>query len=772
MPPLSCVLACHVSKRSRSDRRAHQGERAVVIGDVEALRALAEKGTSAAVPAFVRALGTPPADPAQAAELDALALRLAKQLRRAGEPAHALDLAAAGRRRTPAWCMEEALAAFASGRDEVAADVASADEAVAHALGPLLQAAHGEVATASSAASGLRTLHAAARAVGHIVRGEPDQAKAVVRRIPVADRGSALVNEISAAADLLVPARALAALALLHAAPGVTADARRAMTSEAILDADALDHLPRALGGDPVLGRRILRARLDQAKSPGAVAEIIRRVGPEAFDAPDRGSAALYHGFSLLRTDPPTASRSFDRAVQLGADLLEALRGKMLATLGAAMTCPKFARDAERAMRDAASAADRLAHALARVPLGGPLAAAAGEMAAERWIDARDGRHALAAIARARPLAGGKLLDELALKEADSIAFESMSEAVRLVDTLLARSPGYVKAWKLKSEFALARGEITRAEAILVEAAAATKDPELLETAREIQGRRGELVAFSGLVPGAVSAGALARELARATTSENDAYPLAAAHRKELGPAARLAFDGAAIAIAEHFGTRDMAEKRLAELVPIWQRAPGDVACLVGAALHAGLADAIPRATIGIDKDAAAMRAIIEVLAIAGERRLVKVMLPKIATSLTRHEISLFKAVVEGKKRVTFPGVPSPDEAVSELDRALAPEFSIANAERLVAEMRRPSGPRGPRDDADDALAGVFDQLGLPSEALLSLSKEALRRLEKRIFEIMSGPQTPAAMMELMGLLSELGLGPAASSGRRPRKKR
>lgn len=758
-----------VSKRSRSERRAHQREQAVATGDVAALRALAEKGTSAAVPAFVRALGAPPEEPARAAELDALALRLAKQLRRAGEPAHALDVAAAGRRRTPAWCMEEALAAFASGRDEVAAEIASADASVANALGPLLQAVRGEVAVASSTAPGLRALHAAARAVAHVVRGEPDKARAAVRRIPVADRVTALVNEIMAAGDLLDPSRAPIALAVLHAAPGVGADARRAATAEAMLDADALGHLPRALRGDPVLGRRTLRARFEQATSPGAVAEIIRLAGPEAFDAPDRGSAALYHGFSLLRTDPAAASRSLDRAVQLGADLLEALRGKMLATLGMAMTCPEL--DADHALRDAAAAADRLAHALARVPLGGPLAAAAGEMAAERWIDATEGRRALASIARARPLAGGKLLDELALKEADATAFESMSEAVRLVDALLARSPGYVEAWKLKSAFAIARQDVAGTEAIFVAAAAATKDPELVEIVREIQGRRGELVAFEGLAPGAVSAGTLAKELARATTPENDAYPLAAAHRKELGPAARLAFDGAAIAIAEHFGTRAMAEKRLDELVPIWHRAPHDLACLVGVALHAGLGDAIPRATIRIDDDAAALRAITELLAIAGERSLVKLMLPKIAASLTRHEISFFKAIGQGKKRVNFAGIPGPEEAVDELDRALAPEFSIARFDRLVDEAHRPSAPRG-MPTLDSPIAYLFNTLGLPTEALFSLPTEARHRIEQRLLEITSGPQTPAALREFMSVLSSIGIDLPEGPARRPRKKR
>ncbi len=36
---------------------------------------------------------------------------------------------------------------------------------------------------------------------------------------------------------------------------------------------------------------------------------------------------------------------------------------------------------------------------------------------------------------------------------------------------------------------------------------------------------------------------------------EADAYPLAGAHRAVLGPQSRLAFDGATLAVAAHFGT-------------------------------------------------------------------------------------------------------------------------------------------------------------------------------------------------------------------------
>lgn len=715
-----------LGKRSRRERRIHQQERAVATGDIAALRALVEKNAVTAVPALVSALGALPADPAKAAEIDALALRVAKQLRQDGDSAHAITVAAAGQRRTSAWSMEEALAAFALGRDEVAAEVAAADAKVAAAIGPLLQAVRGEVAPASAAAPSLRALHASARAVAHVVRGEPDKARAVLLRIPVADRRGVLADEIGGATE-------------------------------------------------PISPTRILRARMLAAGSPGAVAEIIRELGPDAFDAPDRASAALYHGFSLLRTEPAAASRSFDRAVQLGADLIEALRGKMMATLGPAMSVPEVDFDGERAVREAASAADRLAHALERVPLGGPLAAAAGAMGAQLWIDVGDGRHALAAITRARPLAGGKLLDELALMEADAAGFRSMPEAERLIDALLARSPGYVAAWKLKRDLVLAQRDTARAEAVIIEAAAATKDPELVEAAREIEGLRGKLVPFEGLVPGAVSVGALVKELARATNPESDAYPLAAAHRQALGPTDRLAFDGAAIAVASSLGAEDLGARRLTEIALAWRHAPRDLSRLIGVALFVDLGSAVPVVALALNEDAKALRAIVDALAVAGESKLVGRVLPSLAPSLSRGEISFFKSVAAGRQQARLAGVPDPEEAVRAIDLALTPELSIDDILSDADERRSPGAASAmlPMPGEGEILGSFLDMLGLSTEVTRTVPTETLRRLEEKMLDLTHGPPSPAQMMQLLSLMTEIGITlPGAPRPRAKKKKK
>lgn len=710
-----------MGKRTRRERKAHQREQALATGDITALREIVEKTPLAAVPALVRALG----DPALAVELEALALGLARRLRQAGEPERALTIAAAAQRRTSAWCMEEALAAFALGRDEVAMAVAAVEPIVEAALGPLLQAVRGEVAPAKAATPKLRALHAAARAVGHVVHGEAEKARAIVRRIPVAERDAGLVNAISAPAD-------------------------------------------------PNQKVRLLRARMRSASSPGAIAEIIREVGPEAFDVPERATAALYHGFSLVRVAPTAASRSFDRAVQLGADLIEALRGKMMATLAIAMTFDELEHDSSRVQRNAATAAERLAHALERVPLGAPLAAAAWAMAAERWIDDDEPRHALAAITRARPLAGGKLLDELAVMAADATAFTSMPEAERLIGALLERSPGCVAAWQLKSDFARGQGDFARAEAILVEAAAATKDPELMDATRAIQAKHGALVPFEGFVPGAVSAGALAKELLRATNPETDAYPLATVQRAALGPQSRLAFDGAALVIAAHFGTFEMAEARLDALVPAWRGAPRELARLIGLAIHIGLGDALPLLAHRLGDDVAAVRAIMDALSVAGERKLVGRVLPILAASLTRQEITIFKEVAKGTRRAVIRGIPAPDAAVRELDLVLAPEFSIENFVHHVDEVRRTGspGPPLPPRSPGDAVESILEMLGLARADIAAIPDATLRKLEQKMMELSRGRPTPAGMIELISLLNEAGIAPPSGPAPRPRKKR
>jgi hypothetical protein len=760
-----------LGKRNRRERRAHQQERAAVAGDVGLLRTLAEKDPRLAAAAVQRALVAGTTDPEQAAELDALAVGLAGTLRRRGELAPALALAAAGRRRTPAFRIEEALAAFASGRDEIAAQIAADAPDVDAALGPLLHAVRGEVAAAparSTAPADLRALHAVARAVAHVVRGEPAEAAGILKRIPVAARRQALGEEIRDAAELTILDRSFEALEALCDSEHVTAEVRRTAAAEAVLDAEDLAEPPAPLAADPGLRARLVRAQIAAATSPAAIVDVVRRVGVDVFDAPQRAAAALYHGFALVHADSEAAERSFDRSIQLGGDMIEALRGKMLA----AARPPGVRRD-ERSARRLASAADRFAHALARKPLGGPLAAYAGSIAAGAWLDVPDPRAAIASIARARPFAGGKLVDDLDLHEVDATAHGDLEGAERRVDVVLARSPGNRKAWELKAELAFAQGDRERSEAIILEAAATTKDPLFMTRARAVRTRRGTVVPFEGLVPGAASAGTLAAELALATTQAVYPFSLAASHRAALDPAARLAFDAASLAIAVRRGALAASEARLREALVTWRTSPKDLHRLVAVAVRAGLADLVPAAAVALGDDVLAVRACAEALGAAGEAQGVRRLLPAFAASLTRQDVTIFKDLARSGQQLRQAGIPDPEAAVRELDLALAPDFSLADFLR-VAES-----PASARDDdeededdalPDDLLGSLLDTFGVSGR---HIPEDARRQANKKLDALLrSGRSAGATASEIAKVLLGLGiLPPEPSDLPRPKKR-
>ena len=731
-------------------------------GDVSALQRLGEQSPVAAVPAVIRALGS--AAPEQTAELDALAVSIARRVRRGGSPAKAFELAAAGRRRTPELRLEEAVAAFAVGNDAVVAEIAAADEAVSAAMTPLLQATRGELPAATKAAPGLRPLHVAARVVAHAVRGTPDQARAaIVRRMSLAQRPGVLADEILAAADLSLPERAADALVLLHGSPRAEAAVKSLASTEAILDVRVLSELPRELRRTPIIARRATRDALPPGTPTAAIVEVVRAVGPDVFD--DRGAAALYQGFGLLHTDPDAAAHSFDRAVQLGADMLEALRGKVMALGAAARRHPEDSPQRLRIERDAASAADRLAHALERDPRGGPLAAVAGTMAAERWLEAGEARHARASIQRARAKAGGALVDRLDLLEVDAVAATSMKEAERLVDAVIARSPGNRAAWNMKRQLATGQGHDERAAQILVDAAAATKDPSLSAAAREIQRKRGKIAPFEGLLPGQASAGVLARELARTTTEQHDPYPLAAKHREALAPPARFAFDAAAIAIA---GAKagDAALERLRDVLPRWKGSPRELGRLVSVAVYADMADDLQTVIVddhALDGDGS-LRAVADALAVAGEHATVRLILPRLAPSLKRQEMSWFRSFRIRSAPAKIPGVPNPREAVQEIDRVLAPELSI-EAFFEEEETEKVGG------ELPSMFGAMCKMLGVPAEQAEALSEDARTSLMEQLLPILLEGPSAANVWKVVRVFAEHGIDiPELAQGARRRR--
>ncbi|MEO7330374.1 MAG: hypothetical protein ABI193_17495, partial [Minicystis sp.] len=682
-----------MSKRSRKERRVGQLERAVSAADPEALKTLVDKSPEGAASHLARAMAQLPTDPAKAAPIEASALALAKELRRTGKVEPALALAAAGQRRSAGFRMEEALAAFALGRDEIAAAIGEVDANVRLVLGPLLLAVKGELVAASrgrksastpASTPALAALHAAARAVALGLQGQSAKSRAALKTIDAGLADKVLAGDIGRALDLDAPRnkRRASVIALLGS-PQLQQLSMLKRTivweaGEAV--ADLIPHYPElSFESDTSAVKRRLHDRLLAATSPGMTIAAMRGAKVELFAEPEQGHAALYLGFGLLSLAPAEALRLFDRAIQLGGDLLEALRGKVIATQMTVSGPPGFSPGDAR-LRDAASAAERLAKALSREPRARALIAAAEAMAADAHFGTGNGRASLAAIARARPLAIGALLADLDLREAQATALTDSKGALEMLDRLVAANPENLEAWEGKIALTEATLGPEAYDRVVLEAAAATRNPPMVALAREIQRRREKLAPFAGMTPGALTAGAVARELYGAFENSGAGHPMAnlAPFRAALSPDGQLAVDIASLALFDRFGIEGDAAKRLREVFLTWKSSPKDAARVAGMAHLFNLCDEIAAATSVID-DPRTLRAVADMMISAGHGDIAEKLLPRLAADMSRSDLKAFRIFVSSAKRgeVAFPRAPSCDELFEEINRRLAPELDL-----------------------------------------------------------------------------------------------
>ncbi|WP_438030362.1 hypothetical protein [Sorangium sp. So ce233] len=727
------------------------------------------------------------------------ATALVARLRRAGQLRAAQRLAAAGAPRCARLRVEQALVAFALGEDAEAARLASSDPDVRAVVGPLVDAARGVAparpASAPRAApAALRALHAAAAAVSAAVRGEAEAARALLKRVAPAARKRVLAAELRAAIDVQGGAsgRALsAAVSLLAGSSALrgVAGAREALVLAAS-EADADLALATARGSQRELDDhdrtlQAVRARAaaralagaDGAAERGAL-DVARRFGADVFDAESRATACLYEGFACLSAEPERAARAFDRAIGLGGDLVEALRGKlMLALRGAGDVCPDCGVHHGKRAREAAVVADRLARALSRAPAAAPLAAAAGLIAAEAWSVDGDLKAARASLDAARARASGTLARDVALTEARLVAEEQPERAVALLDAVLAGRPDDAEAWRLKIALAERRGDRELADAAIVQAAEVISDPELAVEAREVRGRRGQLDPFADLPPHAASAGALAAELRRAARASRGPVgalePLAAAHRAALERDAQLAFDAACVSLAADLDGPAAGRARLVDAVRAWWSSPaalrklGAVSWLLGVqdALVAAAQQAPPGA-----ESAGALLALVEAALAAGDAPIAERLIALGAARWHRGELSRLRGLLAELRRrerrasrrglgalvdEPLPGLtaPRPDVAAGELDTLLGPEFSLLEADDIPGMTE--DGGVDARDEGG-ALLGLLAFLGVPPGALDQIpaaERASLEALARRILE--QGPSARAAA-ELQRLLDRL----------------
>ncbi|XXX82047.1 hypothetical protein WMF30_25125 [Sorangium sp. So ce134] len=740
-----------------------------------------------------------------------IAIALAARLRRSGLLKAAQRLAAAGAPRCSRLRIEQALAAFALGDDAEAARLASGDPDVHAVVGPLVDAARGSAPASPGAApraapGALRALHAAAAAVSAAMRGEAALGRAALKRALPAERARVLAAEIRAAIDVqgASSSRAISAAVPVLASSSAfqaVAGAREALVlavSEANPDLALetarrlqLDDRGRAL--QAIRARTAARALAATGGAERGALDVARRFGADVFDDRTRGTACLYEGFACISAEPERAARAFDRAIGLGGDLVEALRGKLQLALENAGDAGqgRGLLGGERGA-EAASLADRLARALSRPPAAAPLAAAAALMAAESWGEAGNLRAARASLDVARGRAAGALAREVDRVEVELLAAGHPERALALIEKLLAERPDDTEAWWLKIALAERRGERTLADDAIMQAAEATRDPDLAIEAREVLGRRGQLEPFADLSPFATSAGALAAELRRAARAArcfvSALEPRAAALRSALGPDAQLAFDAACVALAADLDGPPSGRARLVEALRAFWPSPaavmklGAVSFLFG--LEGALAEAAQQARPGAES-AAALAALAEAALAAGDAAVAERLIALGAAQWPRRELSRLRGLLaELRRRAkgaagSGPGsigavdaqrrglrAQRPDVAGGELDALLAPAFSLFE----VSDLRGPTEDDG--GDESVALLGLLAHLGLPPAVLDRLPAAERRSLEVRAHRILEEGPSARSNADLRRLIDRLlGAGKALpGSISRPRR--
>ena len=481
---------------------------------------------------LIRALGGAP-PPADLTVLLEEAAALAAVNRQRGELVDALELARAGARRTPRIALEEALAAFAMSDDRTAQEAAQVYPEVLQILAPLLNAAaQRKVPAAPKGASDpLRQLYAAARTVEAVRAGDGKRARANATRAKHPALRAAVNVELPggrtrerrlAFSALPAPTRALAWRCLARQHP------------EAVLEAPLTDMKPQARNA---LRASVARALVDTGASPARLTALAAEHGPQFFGG--TASAWLYTAFGCLNDGPAQAGRLFDRALSLGADMMEVLRGRWLSEHG---------EDPQRR----AVTAMRLAKGLQKEQDGRAAAMIAVLDALKVFLFLEDGRGTHEARVLARSIAaatpGSRAVLEAALAPLDAraIAKDDPKRAEALADDILARDPKNVEAWRARLEALSSqdrRDDLRQAIPRAVQATSQSVD-QLLPRSRWAA----ELV-----IPGHSTPGAIVRAIAVRVGDDDraqaDLWPDICAARDVLESRGRAAVDAAAIVL-------------------------------------------------------------------------------------------------------------------------------------------------------------------------------------------------------------------------------
>ena len=715
--------------------------------------------------------------------------------RREGQVRRAVaDPAANGAHRPSRLRLEQALAAFALGDDAKSARVAASDPEVRAVVGCLLDAARAAPPDAipASTPEPLRSLHAVASAISAAARGEHALARRWLKRVAPGQREALLTRELGAAIDLSARPRGKDVSALaekLVTSPHVRTNV--GVVGALVAELGEVDP-ERAIDAGEDLGlsvdsmREVILKSLAGKRAAtetgevGVSLELVRRLEPDVFDDTTRGAAFIYEGFAWMEEDPQRAATAFDRAIECGGDLVEALRGKLLLALsrdGVCEECGVRHGNEESGDDDAAMAADRLARVLGRTAAAAPLASVAAMVAAEEWVSIGDTKAARASITLARKSAPESMAPAIDLLEARALESADPARAADLLAALLARDPGNREAWRMSISIATRRGDRRRADDLIVQAADSTRDPELIARARDVRIARGEIAPFEGFVPGVTTAGELAAEIQRASAvgvaGEHPAgaalppsplAPIVQRCRDALAPPARLAFDAARIIVAARAHGGQAARARFAEVASEWRSSSADVTRLGAIMLLMDDGAALVEWAVslgGHDDAGPALVGLIEAAIAAVEIPIAKRLLALANKRLPRKEVFRAKALIARVERGGFAGSVfgyRPEAVAHELNGLLAPHFRIPHDEdEDLDDDLDDEGPFGDMRPASLVLAAFFETLDLPVEALDSLPPMRRAEFEAEAMElIVTGRPGPAASKKIRMLVDRV----------------
>jgi hypothetical protein len=782
-----------VSKRKRKDRRKAQQERALERGDLTSLQASTVNSPETAGHAVIRALRAGSlnhADPS----VQSMSAALCERLRQAVRPDLVLTLTACFPTPSTALRLERGLAALSLGDDGVAAAQVATDPIVAKALAPALAAVNGSPVPRAPAHSpkDLRSVYALCRAAAAAHRGSTSAARTALAAVDSSCQGALRADQFR---DLIT---------LLHGRAG---GGRLERTAIGFAKTSLADSHTRVAGAfamalacrAPALLLNKLLPVLKLAPQDKAAAavqatvssagmdserarvfQIIATVGADAFPNDHKAQAYLYDGFARVMTDPVRARESLDRAVALGADLGEALRGRAIAERRAA----EMTRDVAK-LRDAGTASLRLAKALTVDDDGVPLAYVAACDAMLSFRLAKDAKSCREAVAQVRVLAerGGWSSNEIESGILTNEASTYVGDDKR-VDALLVRAieldPKNEEAWMGRIAIADAHGEFEQAEQLVLQADEAGAGPGVAKRARDIRARRGERWSPA---PGACSVGELANELHERLgrgdpRDDSDPLPFAdlRACRDALSQQQRCALDAAQWICLASMDRNDEASKLLRSRVLSSDCAEPEQAKLILIACGFG------EPSGGIDL-------LVELVAGGKHKALLAAAARAVASrqggdeadTLSRRAAAhLAPSELERLREASWSDdAPELDAAIKELDALLAPQFSL----RGTAEAAENWFDEYMGDELDDSdldmmeplteahVEMLFQQIGLPMErywALLPGQRARIVQLaEKMLLEF-----HPSLFLDI---LRELGLAPgelAAPPSRRARGRR